>query len=1379
MKITLKIRFQSILKIFRIFLTLFIITITVLVSNYIIFQLKTTVSNIKNILITEAENFLGVKLYFDRIAPNILLGIDIKNLVVVTDDTNRFRLGDVEIKYSLFKLITGRSLTKIITKVIFKEVNFNIENNQTITDLIEKYKNKPKTDTSINFDDIDTEIIFKKISINYLNNGYKVNLFSQNMIIIINKNINLNGQLSLLFNKDNYTISMNIKNSLSLNIKDHINYNGEMVIDKLSLNSLVFKPFSIDLSGDVNETFISSSSDIHDFIFNYSRLEGINLDLDIHTDDNEKLFYRSMLDPYIPDSIDLHFSSAFGNNGIKFSLDHSIGYNTLFNIPDVLFSGSIDYLNHILYMNNLKLTTLNDDNFIVYSDIIDTRYNFDTTVDIVNFNITEGLNIDTNILISKSGKNFIIGAINNTIEQLLVDDIYIMITPDAISTVYPFNGISFNYSRPYGRLDYSINGFELKKLIPAYNIPLIIDSSGTLYNIYRSPIIPGIELKVTYNEEDIYLFNIRMQNNRLNITGNNRDLIFSLNTNFTDIISGNFTLEKAGLQNINGNFYYRDKEFILTANDSLYFNLNLLKKNIAFRSDNLTIPFKESQIIINGVIYYNFINNEFNSTQFNISSPYGTLTFTPFIENKNIFLKDLGFVNRFNSLSGELSLTRDNQTQNPDATNYKIKLFLNDELLNESYSIESAIDPINKTINGIFLVTNLKLSKYTNDKIKGRLNIRGKIEGNLFDPNIDIDSNISNGKLNNKDYTLTISAERRNNRYRIKTASFQTGNNSIYINNSYLNIRNGFFDFAINGNLYLQTAGKVLRTDFRINSDNYSPTTQNNRINALFNRITLGYIKSGRLSDISRINDLNFRIVQNNNIIDVVLNNTHNIISIDRNQNGFDAEVRNHLNTTILRLNNNDGFYEINFIRFPVGVFNIITTPYVYLDSGVLSGNLTFENIDGQIVFGGKTDLYQGSIRVPDYVPDPINNLSGIISGRNNKLIVTNVNGIVQTGLVHGYGDILFSKSGFEQYIFTISSSTVTGMIKNRAIEATGTGDIERFIFKGVPGNFSFIGDLLIDSGDINLSTTLGIGGRTDPNRTIRSIPINVQLNFRTRGRRIKINYPLINGYLDPGNSVSLNYRGEENLLYLGGRLTLSRGEINYLNKTFKIESTSIRFFENEMVINPLVNINSFYRTRDSNGEPIKIYLNINDRIRSFTANFSSFPYKTQQEINGLLGLTTSDNFNIVENPLDSRTGIDSLVNTSNFISNSFLFSPIENKIREITQLDTFAINTNIFGNILTSDSNLFEILDSTSIRVGKYLTNEFYIESMMSFNKDQTGYDKFFIPISDKNYGLNLQLMLQFELQFMSIGYNYSPRDITNWLDNDQNLFLEFDFKF
>ena len=118
------------------------------------------------------------------------------------------------------------------------------------------------------------------------------------------------------------------------------------------------------------------------------------------------------------------------------------------------------------------------------------------------------------------------------------------------------------------------------------------------------------------------------------------------------------------------------------------------------------------------------------------------------------------------------------------------------------------------------------------------------------------------------------------------------------------------------------------------------------------------------------------------------------------------------------------------------------------------------------------------------------------------------------------------------------------------------------------------------------------------------------------------------------------------------------------------------------------------------------------------------------------------------------------MADTTDYLSNSIIFTPFENKVRKVTGLDTFSLNTKFFGNIIKSNAqdnnNTLDLLDESSVTLGKYLFNELYFESIMSFNKRKEYGDKFFLPLSNQNYGLNLQLMLQLELPYISIGYSF-----------------------
>ena len=256
----------------------------------------------------------------------------------------------------------------------------------------------------------------------------------------------------------------------------------------------------------------------------------------------------------------------------------------------------------------------------------------------------------------------------------------------------------------------------------------------------------------------------------------------------------------------------------------------------------------------------------------------------------------------------------------------------------------------------------------------------------------------------------------------------------------------------------------------------------------------------------------------------------------------------------------------------------------------------------------------------------------------------------------------------------------------------------------------------------------------------------------------------------------------------MGGDINLYKGDIFYFNKTFKIEQASFSFDDDSNSINPVVNIKSFYRTKDTKGESVKITLTLLDKLLSFKTDFSAFPYKTQDEIQGLLGLGVSSVNDFVSNNtfkdkddlLDKgNQNFDAIINTTNYLSNSFLFSPIENNVKKVTGLDTFSLNTNFFGNILKSNTNLLDVLDDSSLSVGKYVSDQIYLGSLLSFNKKSNQNQQFFLPLEDKNYGLNLQFMLQVELQFLSLGYTFAPMDFTNFLNSEHRVSIETSFKF
>ena len=75
-------------------------------------------------------------------------------------------------------------------------------------------------------------------------------------------------------------------------------------------------------------------------------------------------------------------------------------------------------------------------------------------------------------------------------------------------------------------------------------------------------------------------------------------------------------------------------------------------------------------------------------------------------------------------------------------------------------------------------------------------------------------------------------------------------------------------------------------------------------------------------------------------------------------------------------------------------------------------------------------------------------------------------------------------------------------------------------------------------------------------------------MNFTT-GKRVEVNYPLISGVFDANQKLAMHYTSEDKQLSMIGDLSFKSGEINYMNKKFKIEEAKVRF-GNDRGINPI-----------------------------------------------------------------------------------------------------------------------------------------------------------------------------------------------------------------
>lgn len=1365
--------------------------------------------SIKENLLIDIKEATGFEIKYENISPNIIGKINVFEVVVYNPDGTRLELGDIEITYSIMSFFRrSENLMSFIKKIKLKTLNLRLDKDKSLAqfnNIRNIFGNNQKKKLKIKR--LIIEVPKGKINIIDENKSY---LFqTDNLKIVFNSDIKIDSFFNIQFLDDEkISLEARFRTKGMVTKEDDIyntNFDFEFHNFVFGNNKLRIQRFVLESIGQ--DFTITRKKDALPITFDISRKNGVFFtDIDIENLDVKELFVANKKSFYVPDSLtfksDMFFDIALKNIGGIFKLNSHHDKMLFLNNFDMDLD--INIANDIVYFNRFFINNINKEKYIDLKGFFPLYpKDFDMVLTLKDFEIPK-TNINTEIKLNRTGNGlklksdyFLInGEDIGQIDISMLD----LVNKYEISSLKDFNGYTLNgeiIKREnffVAQLDHTFSDFSISKIIKAFkedsqdNIVLNGQISNTFSNDDFQ--IKKTELYITNGEKKISSFVLAMKNkilfiNDLLINTNKEPYIINSWVDFKrKPILANLKLQK---NDLNFNIYSRisNNGIGFSLNQRLHAGIDLENNYIYFKANRFKLPFKRSTAELNFDIALDLDNMSINQRKIYVNrvnifkNEVGRITAKISLWNNKLYIKDFVYKDSSNYIDGD-------SVHEFDLNNKLFitgKGFFKDDKKEESYSLNYEIE--DEKVNAKLYVTHMESEKILS-QVKGNLNLRLNIYNKLINPNIDLDIDIADGYINNNPLTAFFIVKKDDKGINIKKGSFQIGQNRISIKNSLITLDEGVNNVNINGAVFLEALQKKFKTNFTLNGkiDNITKENPNIDLDLEISNITLGIMKHSKLKDIEKYEPLKINISSKENTT-VIKNYGDKLLYATKNNDNivikFYKEDKTVFDGSFKTENGNlDG--NIIFSKFPVNAIKRVLLPFIGIDEGLADGRLELKGTIKDPVFYGNLNVYYGIITLPDYLPDPIINITGIINVDESKFIVSNVNAEVKKGLVHGYGELILNGWKLERYVFHINSDMVPAHINNKAVNAKGIGYIKEFILEGRPKNFNFIGDFFIETGDITLASLMGVSKRSK----IREVPINVIIDLES-GKKIKVNHPIFKGIIAPGQKFRVKFIGEEAKVYLGGSVDLQKGEVNYLSKNFKIEQANFQFFEDEITVNPNVNLKAYYRTKDSRKEPIKIYLTMNNRLIPFETTFSAFPYKSQEEINGLLGLSFAYNTNEndpteIERDIDPETNLNTLVNTTNYLSNSFIFTPVENRIRNITGLDTFSMDTKIFGNIIKSNtSNIgstLDLLDGSSLTLGKYLFNELYFESMMSLHKNSTTQEEYFLPFDNENYGLNLQFMLQLELPFFLIGYSFLPKDYTNLLNADHQISLEANFR-
>jgi hypothetical protein len=237
--------------------------------------------------------------------------------------------------------------------------------------------------------------------------------------------------------------------------------------------------------------------------------------------------------------------------------------------------------------------------------------------------------------------------------------------------------------------------------------------------------------------------------------------------------------------------------------------------------------------------------------------------------------------------------------------------------------------------------------------------------------------------------------------------------------------------------------------------------------------------------------------------------------------------------------------------------------------------------------------------------------------------------------------------------------------------------------------------------------------------------PVHVDLNLSV-GNKVEFRWPnndipIIRGLVQADEPLSISLNTADNTYRFKGSANFRGGEILYVKRSFYLREGAISFNENQDSFNPMITLKAEVRERDTNGEPVRVILSVNNQpLLNFTPVLSSDPPKSNLEILSLLGQA------VVSDTSQSTLLRNTIVSASDIFTQFGLFRTVENSIRDVANLDIFSIRTLIlqnalFGTAMQGESGkqmtFGNYFDNTTVYMGKYLGSAIYADALLHFS--------------------------------------------------------------
>jgi translocation and assembly module TamB len=304
---------------------------------------------------------------------------------------------------------------------------------------------------------------------------------------------------------------------------------------------------------------------------------------------------------------------------------------------------------------------------------------------------------------------------------------------------------------------------------------------------------------------------------------------------------------------------------------------------------------------------------------------------------------------------------------------------------------------------------------------------------------------------------------------------------------------------------------------------------------------------------------------------------------------------------------------------------------------------------------------------------------------------------------------------------------------------------------------------------------TLGdyTGGKFVPEDPPTYVDLAIAMGKRVEFYWPSMAVPVLRTTASAGGKIDVTYRGDTGAYTVKGASGVQGGEIYYYDRSFIMKRGTITFDEDQTDFDPWINVRAEVREWDpDSGEEVKVFLDADSPLSKFSPRFSAEPSRTEAVIMSMIGAP------ILNRAESQGIALPAFV-YSDFVTQSLILRPFEQKVRQILNLDMFSLHTQIIQNLVAQKvlNSSVNPLDNTSLSLGKYLGNDLFLEMLVSLQQQ----DLTSGGLADIGAGLepDLELSLEWSTPFFLLEWSFLPKHPENMFLSDNSLSFSWRFSY